>query len=60
MSVGEEEARMVSTMVKFSTYLEDSNYENIEFKWQIFDEESHLTVISANSNRTLTVLFGKK
>ena len=61
ISVGEkEDARMVSPMVKLSSYLEEANYENIDLNWQIFEDESHLTAISANSSRTLTVLFGKK
>jgi len=51
---------MVPVMVKFSSYLEDSKYKNIDLNWQIFDYESHLSVIPANSSRTLTVLYGKK
>lgn len=61
ISVGELEGiKMVPTMVKFSSYLENSDYENINLSWQIFDNESHLSVIPAILSRTLSVLYGKK
>jgi hypothetical protein len=61
ISVGEKEGKsMVPTMVKFSSYLESKNYDNIDLKWKIFYEESHLSVWPSNISRTLTTLYGKK
>jgi predicted alpha/beta superfamily hydrolase len=57
---GQEEKTMVPTMMKFSKYLEDSNYENIDLKWQIFDGESHISVQPANLRKTVYTLYGKK
>lgn len=60
ISVGEkEEASYVPRMVKFSNYLEDRKYDNINLKWQIFEEESHLSVIPASISKTLSTLYGK-
>ena len=61
ISVGEkEDATMIPTMVTFSQYLQDANYENIDLNWQIFEHESHLTVMPSSMSRTLTVLYSKK
>jgi predicted alpha/beta superfamily hydrolase len=57
---GQEEKPMVPTMMKFSKYLENSNYENINLKWQIFDGESHISVGPANLRKTIYNLYGKK
>jgi hypothetical protein len=51
---------MVPTMMKFSKYLENSNYNTINLKWQIFDGESHISVQPANLRKTVYTLYGKK
>jgi predicted alpha/beta superfamily hydrolase len=59
ISVGDKEhSGIVPTMVKYSSYLEQSDYDNIELKWQIF-EESHNSMWSANVSKTLSILYGK-
>ena len=62
ISVGDQEdtEMMVSTMMKFSTHLEDSNYDTINLKWKIFEEESHISVFPASLNKTIYTLYGKK
>lgn len=61
ISVGElEGSRMVPTMVKLSTHLEEMKSGNIELEQFIFENETHLSVMSANMSRTLSVLYGKK
>ena len=61
ISVGDQEdSFMVPTMTKFSKYLEDSNYENIDLKWKIFDEENHISVFPASLSKTIYTLYGKK
>jgi predicted alpha/beta superfamily hydrolase len=61
ISVGDREgSSMVPTMMKFSKYLEDSNYENIDLKWKIFDEENHISVVPTSLNKTIYTLYGKK
>lgn len=60
ISVGEkEEQEMVSGMIKFSTLLKDKNYENLELSWNTFENETHLSVVSAMISRTLSVLYRK-
>jgi hypothetical protein len=46
-------------MVHYSSYLEQSDYDNIELKWQIFEGESHNSMWSANVSKTLSILYGK-
>ena len=61
ISVGDQEdAEMLPTMMKFSKYLEDSNYDHINLKWQIFNDEHHLSVVPTSLNKTIYTLFGKK
>jgi predicted alpha/beta superfamily hydrolase len=61
ISVGDKEhSGIVPTMVKYSSYLEQSDYDNIELKWQIFEGESHNSMWSANVSKTLSILYGKK
>jgi predicted alpha/beta superfamily hydrolase len=61
ISVGDQEnSNMVPTMMKFSKYLEDSNYENIDLKWKIFDEENHISVFPASLSKTINTLYSKK
>ena len=57
---GVESPSILSSMVKFSTYLGSKNYPNINLTWKIFDDETHLSVVPAMMSRTLTVLYGKK
>jgi predicted alpha/beta superfamily hydrolase len=61
ISVGDKEhSGFVTTMVKYSSYLEQSDYDNIDLKWQIFEGESHSSMYSANVSKTLSILYGKK
>jgi predicted alpha/beta superfamily hydrolase len=61
ISVGDKEhSGIVPTMVKYSSYLEQSDYDNIELKWQIYEGESHNSMWSANVSKTLSILYGKK
>ena len=61
ISVGEkEDATMIPTMVTFSQYLQDANYVNIDLNWQIFEYESHLTIMPSSMSRTLTVLYANE
>jgi len=57
---GKEGLSMVSTMIKFSLYLEEAEYENIDLKWHVFDDESHGSVIRPSLNATLLTLYGKE
>ena len=58
ISVGEKESAMeIPTMASFSQHLQDANYENIELNWQIFEHESHMTVMPSSMSRTLTLLY---
>lgn len=61
ISVGRlEGSSMIPAMVKLSTYLDDLNSDKIDLEWYIFENETHLSVLSANMSRTLSVLYGKK
>lgn len=61
ISVGENEGpSMVPSMVKFSSYLEYVDYENVDLDWHIFDGESHISVGPASVSRALTTLYGVK
>jgi hypothetical protein len=57
---GKEHSGFVPTMVKYSSYLEQSDYDNIDLKWQIFEGESHNSMYSANVSKTLFILYGEK
>lgn len=61
ISVGElEGSSMVPTMVNLSAHFDDLNSDKIELERFIFENETHLSVISANMSRTLSVLYGNK
>lgn len=61
ISIGENESPlMVSNMIKFSLYLKNSNYENVDMNWRIYRNESHTSVIPLSLNGTLKTLYGKK
>lgn len=60
MSVGKKEGpTMVPKMSEFASSLQRAAYNNITLRTQIFDEETHLSVIPANVSRTLSSLYGK-
>tara|TARA_B110000090_G_scaffold3825_1_gene4041 strand:- start:1815 stop:2717 length:903 start_codon:yes stop_codon:yes gene_type:complete len=50
----------VSQMKKFQTSLKNADYENVDFNWQIFEGESHVSVYPAMISRTIMSLYGKK
>ena len=61
MSVGGMEwTKDISDMTQFRTSLESKNYENIDLKWKIFEDERHSSVIPAMICRTISVLYGNK
>jgi uncharacterized protein len=60
VSVGEKEDFMVPFMQRFKSYLESADYENIDLKWQIFEGETHMSVVPASTSKTITTLYGKK
>lgn len=61
ITVGKKEGpKMVPDMVRFSMLLESKAYKNVSLNWQIFEDETHQSVIPAAINRALTVLYGKK
>jgi uncharacterized protein len=60
ISVGEKEGKMVLLMEKFKSFIESADYENIDLKWQIFDGETHMSVVPASVCRAITTLYGKK
>jgi predicted alpha/beta superfamily hydrolase len=60
VSVGSLEGPgMVSRMVKFSLYLENCEYENLDIYWQIHDDESHISVWPINISKTISNLYRK-
>lgn len=57
ISIGGLEApKMVLAMVNLSRNLAAFEYDRIDLEWYIFDEETHLSVESANMSRSLSVL----
>ncbi|MEM6818156.1 MAG: alpha/beta hydrolase-fold protein [Pseudomonadota bacterium] len=61
ISVGElEDAKQVPTMLSFSQHLHGASYSNVELTWQVFEHETHLTVMPASMSRTLTWLYSKE
>jgi len=61
ISVGEmERPGMVAATEKFSSYIESNDYENIDLNRQIFENESHFSVMPAMLSRTISVLYGTK
>ena len=59
ISVGGKEGFMVSEMNRFSALIESKKYTNIDLSKNIFDGETHLSVVPAVLSRTLSVLYGK-
>lgn len=61
VSVGElEDSQQVPTMLSFTQHLHEASYSNVELTWQVFDHETHLTVMPASMSRTLTWLYAKE
>lgn len=61
ISVGEEEGHSeVAVMLKLYSYLADANYENVTLSWQVFDKETHLSVIPATVSKIVSTLYGKE
>lgn len=60
-STGENESpTMVSNMIKFSLYLKENNYVNIDMNWNIYRDQSHVSVIPSSLSGTLMNLYQKK
>jgi len=60
MSVGgREEKDMVPPMVKFCSFLQDANYENIKLSWHVFDNETHRSVVPISLRQTIKELYKK-
>mgnify|MGYP000361721421 FL=1 len=55
-----DENNYVSQMKKFQTSLKNADYENVDFNWQIFEGESHVSVYPAMISRTIMALYGNK
>jgi len=60
MSVGQlEDKDMVPSMVKFCSYLQDANYDNIDLNWNVFENETHGSVLSLSLRQTIKELYKK-
>jgi hypothetical protein len=57
---GEDYPNYLYCFVKFYSTLERRNYQNVHLQWQVFEKESHMSVIPASMSRILSVLYGKK
>jgi predicted alpha/beta superfamily hydrolase len=56
---GEDYPNYLYCFVKFYSTLERRDYQNVHLQWQVFEKESHMSVIPASMSRTLSVLYGK-
>jgi predicted alpha/beta superfamily hydrolase len=56
---GEDYPNYLYCFVKFYSTLERRNYQNVHLQWQVFEKESHMSVIPASMSRILSVLYGK-
>ena len=60
LSTGENESpTMVSNMIKFSLHLREKNYDNIDMNWNIYRNETHISVIPSSLSGTLMNLYQK-
>ncbi len=59
LCVGGKEGFMVPDMNRFSALIEAKDFKNIELTKNIFNGETHLSVVPASLSRTLSVLYGK-
>jgi predicted alpha/beta superfamily hydrolase len=57
---GEDYPNYLYCFVKFYSTLERRDYQNVHLQWQVFEKESHMSVIPASMSRILSVLYGKK
>jgi predicted alpha/beta superfamily hydrolase len=58
ISAGENDNKgILPTMVKYSKYLERSDYNNIDLKWQIFDDESHMSMWHVSISKSIQILY---
>jgi hypothetical protein len=56
---GEDYPNYLYCFVKFYSTLERRDYKNINLQTQIFEKESHMSVIPASMSRILSSLYGK-
>ena len=56
---GKETKRILPGTVKFISYLQDAKYENIDLSWQIFENETHGSVIPISLRQTIIELYGR-
>jgi predicted alpha/beta superfamily hydrolase len=56
---GEDYPNYLYCFVKFYSTLERRDYQNVHLQWQVFEKESHMSVIPASMSRILSVLYGK-
>jgi predicted alpha/beta superfamily hydrolase len=56
---GEDYPNYLYCFVKFYSTLERRDYQNVNLQWQVFEKESHMSVIPASMSRILSVLYGK-
>jgi hypothetical protein len=57
---GKESSRILPGTIKFSSSLQDAKYENIKLSWNIFEDETHGSVIPVSLRHTIIELYGKK
>lgn len=55
-----EPESMVPDMIAFADSLKNRNYKGLTLTSQIFDNETHLSVLAAMISRTIRVLYGVK
>lgn len=58
-TIGQKTVSMVPAILKFSSSLERSNYENINLTQQILVKEPNMSISLASSGQTLSALYGK-
>jgi predicted alpha/beta superfamily hydrolase len=56
---GEDYPNYLYCFVKFYSTLQRRDYQNVHLQWQVFEKESHMSVIPASMSRILSVLYGK-
>jgi predicted alpha/beta superfamily hydrolase len=56
---GKDYPNYLYCFVKFYTTLERCDYKNINLQYQIFEKETHMSIIPASMSRILSVLYGK-
>ena len=56
---GNESSRILPGTTKFYSYLRDAKYDNIDLSWQIFENETHGSVIPVCLRQTIIELYGR-